>query len=128
MIQNYCFQTYQLSEYPKTSEEPMDPNCVQYYSPGHLALENFDSNTFKLATTYISFNSAGTEMLVNLGGEQIYLFDVNNSRSISEMQVPQSVNSFNRKNNPVYKCCCRPVSILLHLFLFISLDYIFIAN
>lgn len=99
-----------MSDDPKTSQELMDPNCVQYYAPGHLAIENYDNNSFKLATTYISFNSAGTEMLANIGGEQIYLYDVNSSRSISEMKVPQFVN---RRNNSVYKSCCRPVSIFL---------------
>lgn len=91
----------------------MDPNCVQYYAPGHLAVKNFDNHHSKLATTYISFNSAGTEMLVNMGGEQIYLFDINSSRNIREMKVPQLTNGFSRKSLPIYKCCCRPVSIFI---------------
>lgn len=100
-----------MGEYQKTSErEPFDCNCVQYFAPGHLAVENFDNHNLKLAATYISFNSSGTEMLVNMGGEQIYLFDVNSSRNVTEMQVPQDVNGFSRRK-PVYKCCCRPVSI-----------------
>ena len=32
-----------------------------------------------LASTYLTFSPAGTELLVNLKGEQIYLFDANSS-------------------------------------------------
>ncbi|CAH1955481.1 unnamed protein product [Acanthoscelides obtectus] len=66
-----------------SSNPPIDYGCVQYYAPGHLAVENASATTFKLAATYVSFNAAGSEMLVNIGGEQIYLFDVNNSRFVS---------------------------------------------
>lgn len=108
-----------MGEYQKTFDrDPLDPNCVQYYAPGHLAVENFDNHNLKLATTYISFNSAGTEMLVNMGGEQIYLFDINSSKNISEMQMPQLRNGLTRKTTPVYKCCCRPVSYFIVVFEF----------
>jgi WD and tetratricopeptide repeat-containing protein 1 len=30
-----------------------------------------------LASTYVTFGPNGNELLVNLGGEQIYLFDIN---------------------------------------------------
>ncbi|XP_018576693.1 WD and tetratricopeptide repeats protein 1 [Anoplophora glabripennis] len=94
-------------DFQKSSErEPMDPNCVQYYAAGHLAVENASITNFKLAATYISFNTAGSEMLVNMGGEQIYLFDINNTRHINELQIPQF--SSGRRRNPVYKCCCHP--------------------
>ncbi|VEN50949.1 unnamed protein product [Callosobruchus maculatus] len=90
-----------------TSEPPIDHNCVQYYAPGHLAVENAAATTFKLAATYVSFNSAGSEMLVNIGGEQIYLFDINNSRHIKEMMVPQSPGMKLWKNGMKKTCCCR---------------------
>lgn len=47
-------------------------------------------------------------MLVNMGGEQIYLFDVNNARSINEIRVPQ--NLVNGKVSGVTKKCCLQVS------------------
>ncbi|XP_074033231.1 WD and tetratricopeptide repeats protein 1 isoform X2 [Leptinotarsa decemlineata] len=74
---------------PSPENEPVDPNCVQYYAPGHLAIENARATSFKLAATNVSFNSAGSEMLVNMGGEQIYLFDINKSRQISDLQIPR---------------------------------------
>ncbi|XP_045467940.1 WD and tetratricopeptide repeats protein 1-like isoform X1 [Harmonia axyridis] len=80
-----------------------DTNCVQYYSPGHLAKENFSLMNFKLAATYIAFNSAGTEMLVNMGGEQIYLFDVNSTEHINEILIPTDVTS---KKLNLYRPCC----------------------
>lgn len=43
----------------------------------------------KLAATYIAFNAAGTEMLVNMGGDHIYLFDVNNPRHVSDLRIPE---------------------------------------
>ncbi|XP_072380257.1 WD and tetratricopeptide repeats protein 1-like [Diabrotica undecimpunctata] len=87
----------------KSSErEPVELNCAQYYAPGHLAVENAKMINYKLAVTNISFNSAGSEMLANMGGEHIYLFNVNNSRHISDMQVPQIVN---KKDQPVCKHC-----------------------
>lgn len=82
---------------------PEDPNCVQYYAPGHLAREGYQ-NSLKLAATYIAFNSTGSEMLVNLGGEQVYLFDVNNSRHTNIMHVPQDV--VRRKRNEFTTSCC----------------------
>lgn len=98
-----------MGDFPKSSNrEPIDPNCVQYYAPGHLAIENASATNFKLAATYISFNLTGSEMLVNMGGEQIYLFDINKSRHIKELQVPQ-YNNGKRKVN--HKCQCKTVSI-----------------
>ncbi|KAJ8956507.1 hypothetical protein NQ318_019225 [Aromia moschata] len=99
-------QTNQMGDLHKSERPPIDPNCVQYYAPGHLAMENASYTNFKLAATYISFNSAGSELLVNMGGEQIYLFDINNSRQINELQVPQL--SMGRRKVPIYKCCCHP--------------------
>lgn len=100
-----------MGEFQKISDrEPIDPNCVQFFAPGHLAIENADNYNLKLATTYISFNAAGTEMLVNVGGEQIYLFDINSSKHVNDLQVPQMANGFKKTRRSIYKCCCRPVS------------------
>ncbi|KAJ8985072.1 hypothetical protein NQ317_019756 [Molorchus minor] len=100
-------QTNQMGDFHKAEREPPDPNCVQYFAPGHLAMENSNFTNYKLAATYVSFNAAGSELLVNMGGEQIYLFDINNSRHINELQVPQLATG--RRKLPIYKCCCHPV-------------------
>ncbi|XP_077976925.1 WD and tetratricopeptide repeats protein 1-like [Glandiceps talaboti] len=65
-----------------------DPNgelpkgCVQYYIAGHLPIKQNEYNRrFRtLVSTYVTFGPDGRELLVNLGGEQIYLFDVTKNR------------------------------------------------
>ncbi|XP_066150622.1 WD and tetratricopeptide repeats protein 1-like [Euwallacea fornicatus] len=77
---------------------------AQYYAPGHLALNNVIG---KYEANYITFNSAGSEMLVNIAGEtgeQIYLFDVNKERQISEIQIPNLKNSMRELEGK--KCEC----------------------
>jgi len=46
---------------------------------GHLPQKQHDYRRKyrTLASTYVTFGPDGNELLVNLGGEQIYLFDVN---------------------------------------------------
>ncbi|XP_060523849.1 WD and tetratricopeptide repeats protein 1-like isoform X2 [Cylas formicarius] len=87
------------------SEHILDKNCVQYYAPGHLAIEYSNVVSYRLAATYISFNAAGSEMLVNMGGEQIYLFNVNNPRHINEMRIPQVIGG-KRRFLGKYRCKC----------------------
>lgn len=87
----------------RTPPEPQDPRCVQYYAPGHLARDFRGDMSYKLAATYVTFDSTGSDMLVNMGGEQIYLFDINNPRYVSELRVP---SNYSRKKTNLYKSCC----------------------
>lgn len=52
------------------------PEAVQYFVPGHLPSKMIEyKRTFRsIASTYVAFSPDGKELLVNLGGEQIYLF------------------------------------------------------
>lgn len=81
---------------------------MQYYAPGHLAAENVYSSNNRYVVTYIAFNAAGSEMLVNMGGEQIYLFDVNKGTPVNEILVPPV--SVIKRNHSVYQCRCTLVS------------------
>ncbi|KAK3596933.1 hypothetical protein CHS0354_002500 [Potamilus streckersoni] len=56
--------------------------CVQYFKAGHLPRKqtDFKKRYRTLNATYVTFSPDGCELLVNLGGEQIYLFDVNRRR------------------------------------------------
>ncbi|XP_061713918.1 WD and tetratricopeptide repeats protein 1 [Cydia pomonella] len=54
--------------------------AVTYYAPGHLSIEPNEHNFPKKATTYVAFSHDGNELLVNLGSEQIYLFDIEQGR------------------------------------------------
>lgn len=91
----------------RTPPQPPTTDCVQYYAPGHLVYENAEINSIKLSVTYIAFNQEGSEMLVNIGGEQIYLFDVNHSRHCNELKIPQYLP---RRPILQLKSCCQPVS------------------
>lgn len=68
---------------PTSEDEFHLPNdAVEYFVAGHLPhrLSNQKMSYRTLATTYLTYSPDGTELLVNLGGEQIYLFDVNGDR------------------------------------------------
>nr|CAD7200683.1 unnamed protein product [Timema douglasi] len=64
------------------SEVNMPLGCVQYYVAGHLPVkqQDYKKKYRNLASTYVTFSADGNELLVNLGGEQIYLFDINSKR------------------------------------------------
>ena len=70
--------------------DSQSPDCVQYYAPGHLAKDKCGEYINKLSATYVVFNSSGSELLVNMGGEHIYLFDIDNPRPTSTLCVPDS--------------------------------------
>ncbi|XP_017468152.1 PREDICTED: WD and tetratricopeptide repeats protein 1 [Rhagoletis zephyria] len=65
-------------------------DCVTYYCPGHISKENsklieHDSR----AITYLTFNSSGTELLVNMGGEHIYLYDLLHAEQPVFLSLPE---------------------------------------
>lgn len=53
--------------------------CATFFVPGHLPHRRPDLRTKlackSLACTYVAFSPNGSELLANLGGEQVYLFD-----------------------------------------------------
>ena len=56
-----------------------DPSCLAHFAPGHIS--NPSSKKLKksinsLATTYLTFSPDGKELLVNLSGDHVYLYDV----------------------------------------------------
>ena len=57
-----------VKEYPLT-----------YYVPGHLPkkIVEYHKRMKTLSVTFLTFSPDGSELLVNLGGEQLYLFDLN---------------------------------------------------
>lgn len=54
--------------------------CVHYFIAGHLPVKEEERKRRyrSLVATYVTFGPTGHELLANLGGEQVYLFDVNN--------------------------------------------------
>jgi len=52
--------------------------CVSYFIPGHLHYKQkeYRRRLRYLCSTYMAFSPQGNELLVNVGGEQLYLFDL----------------------------------------------------
>lgn len=86
---------------------------MQYYAPAHLAKDYGGELSYKLSATYVAFDASGTRMLVNMGGEQVYLFDVDNARKADVLKVPSHLP--NNCNGVVHKPHCIDVSIELDL-------------
>ena len=62
-----------------------------YPIAGHLPQkqQDYKKKYRTLASTYVTYSPDGNELLVNLGGEQIYLFDVNNRRNLQRFDLAQ---------------------------------------
>ncbi|VDO94965.1 unnamed protein product [Soboliphyme baturini] len=71
---------FDLSVDGESYDFPMQ--SVKYYVAGHLPVKqpDFRRRYRPLTSTYLTFSPCGNDLLVNLGGEQIYLFDVNSYR------------------------------------------------
>lgn len=54
--------------------------CARYFSPGHLPCTTRRAKRRSVVSTYLTFSPNGQELLVNLGGEQLYLFDIRRQR------------------------------------------------
>lgn len=59
--------------------------CATYFCPGHL--RKYPENSCK-AITYLTFSPDGRELLVNMGAEQIYLYDLDKSTEPKWLQLP----------------------------------------
>ena len=90
-----------------TSEEEfgLPEKSTQYYVAGHLPQKQRDykKKYRTLASTYLTFSPDGQQLLVNLGGEQIYLFDVNHGRQAEKFEVP---NILGHANGIVKEATC----------------------
>lgn len=73
--------------------------CVQYYCPGHLNRNQPVGYSFyQKAITYLTFSPDGGELLVNMGSEQIYIYDLNQPRKPMFLQLPKFVEPVNKTN------------------------------
>ncbi|KAJ8672903.1 hypothetical protein QAD02_004164 [Eretmocerus hayati] len=96
-IRMYDRRMIKLSQRPQSPEMDLSPfgrsdpdqnialGCVQYFVAGHLRSRDICK---KYSTTYLTFNDDGDELLANMGGEQIYLFDINSQGSSRSFVVP----------------------------------------
>ena len=81
-------------------QKPLPDGAAQYYVAGHLPvkLPDYNSRLRVLVATYVTFSPNGTELLVNMGGEQVYLFDLTYKQRPYTFLLP-------RKCHPVGKFC-----------------------
>lgn len=60
-----------------TKTNHLADGCAEYFVAGHLRGRHSIHRKMRgLASTYVTFGANGRDLLVNLGGEQIYLFDI----------------------------------------------------
>lgn len=71
-------ESWEIDHLPKS--------CVTYFTPGHLQIAH--SLAASKATTFVSFSPNGRELLVNLGSEQIYLYDIYTSTPVTLLELP----------------------------------------
>lgn len=91
-----------------SEDDNLPAGCVQYFVAGHLPIkqQDYKKRYRTLASTYLTFSPDGTELLVNLGGEQIYLFNINQSqrpRTLELQALFSSTNGINKDNFSIGK-------------------------
>lgn len=69
-----------------TDSDNLTKNCVRYYAPGHLQASKENINK---TVTFVSFSPDGSELLVNYGAEQIYLFEIDKSEPPIYLDLPK---------------------------------------
>uniref|UniRef100_A0A3B3HC58 WD and tetratricopeptide repeats 1 n=1 Tax=Oryzias latipes TaxID=8090 RepID=A0A3B3HC58_ORYLA len=76
-------------------QKPIPDGAGQYYVAGHLPVKLLDYNNRLrvLVATYVTFSPDGTELLVNMGGEQVYLFDLTFKQSPYTFLLPKKYQS-----------------------------------
>ncbi|KAG7270907.1 hypothetical protein CRUP_000266 [Coryphaenoides rupestris] len=72
-------------------QRPIPDGAGQYYVAGHLPvkLPDYNNRLRVLVATYVTFSPDGTELLVNMGGEQVYLFDLTFKQKPYTYLLPQ---------------------------------------
>ncbi|XP_061530966.1 WD and tetratricopeptide repeats protein 1 isoform X3 [Phycodurus eques] len=77
------------------NQKPIPDKAVQYYAAGHLSvnLSDYNNRLRVLVATYVTFSPDGTELLVNMGGEQVYLFDLTSNQRPYTLLLPQTWQS-----------------------------------
>lgn len=69
-----------LSHSTRHIEDNLTRECVTYFCPGHLTkFKGRKLCHYGKTITYLTFSPDGCELLVNMGGEQIYLYNLHNA-------------------------------------------------
>uniref|UniRef100_A0A3B3SY39 WD and tetratricopeptide repeats 1 n=1 Tax=Paramormyrops kingsleyae TaxID=1676925 RepID=A0A3B3SY39_9TELE len=82
-------------------QKPIPDGAGQYYVAGHLPvkLPDYNNRLRVLVATYVTFSPDGTELLVNMGGEQVYLFDLTFKQRPYTFLLPKKCHSTGEVQN-----------------------------
>ncbi|XP_066500011.1 WD and tetratricopeptide repeats protein 1 isoform X1 [Hoplias malabaricus] len=82
-------------------QKPIPDGAGQYYVAGHLPvkLPDYNNRLRVLVATYVTFSPDGTELLVNMGGEQVYLFDLTFKQRPYTFLLPKKCHSSSEVQN-----------------------------
>ncbi|KAI4489570.1 hypothetical protein M0802_011007 [Mischocyttarus mexicanus] len=95
-------------------EDNVPLGCAQYFIAGHLR-SPLRNNNRSLTATYLTFSADGNELLVNMGGEQIYLYDINDSKNSKIFQTynVKNITETNEKESRSKNGCIESYDINL---------------
>lgn len=76
-----------------------------------------------MTSTYVTFSPDGKDMLANLGGEQIYLFNIVSRRKQLVFDMSEKALNFNAKgsSNKLKASCCGKY---VYLFMYFAVMFV----
>ncbi|VVC32811.1 Hypothetical protein CINCED_3A009379 [Cinara cedri] len=88
MIRSLSSFTMKSPENNTCNPEP--EKIAQYFIPGHIHSEEISNVSNKnIGVTYLTFSPDGQELLVNYGGEYVYLYDILNQVESAFCNIPK---------------------------------------
>ncbi|KAK3922885.1 WD and tetratricopeptide repeats protein 1 [Frankliniella fusca] len=88
-----------------TKTDHLPDGCAEYFVAGHLNRDPGHRKLRSLASTYVTFGANGRDLLVNLGGEQIYLFDIYNKTTAQFFDFKSSPYFHDGAGTSSSECC-----------------------
>nr|ABC86523.1 AT17348p [Drosophila melanogaster] len=94
-------RVYDRRKLPSTNGNGLSA-CVAYYAPGQI-VKNISRNIVHepRGITYLTFNGNGTELLVNIGCEHVYRFDLNHAEPPVFYDLPAFTSTLIHEEEPV---------------------------
>lgn len=73
-------------------------NIVQYFVPGHIHSDKpgICSKNKNIGITYLTFSPDGQELLVNYGGEYVYLYDLSKQVENAFSNIPKVMTVYRK--------------------------------
>lgn len=84
-------------------------NALQYFVPGHIHSndnETIPKKQKSYVITYLTFSPDGQELLVNYGGEYVYLYNLVNRADNAFFNIPKAMKVPRKFLDTIIKCIC----------------------